>query len=112
MDKCPNCGKILSDDEKTMGECTVCKQKLPKEAIYTLYDNGVAKAVKACGVIIIIVGTILSIIMGRQKDMYGNTSFSFLQFIIPEAISVISGIFFIGFSEVIQLLEDIKSKTR
>lgn len=112
MDKCPNCGKLLSDDERSMGMCTVCKQELPKEAPRTLYENGIAKAVKVCGILIIIAGTIISIIYGRQKGIDGKTTFSFLRFISSEAVGVISGIFFIGFSEVIQLLEDIKNKTR
>lgn len=38
MEKCPNCGKILSADERAMGLCTVCKQNFPKESPSVLYD--------------------------------------------------------------------------
>ena len=53
-------------------------------------------------------GTILSfIVAGGNERKY---EFSLSLFIIPEAISVISGLIFIGFTEIIQLLEDIKNK--
>lgn len=123
MDKCPNCGKILSEDEKILYKCISCGTKfvspLPKDngnfnyqATDTINttDNTVAKAIKICGIIIIILGTILSfIVAGGNGRKY---EFSLLQFLAPEAISIISGLVFIGFSEIIQLLEDIKNKLK
>ena len=111
MNKCPNCGKILSEDEKVLYKCISCGTKfessLPKE---NSKDNTVAKAIKICGIIIIILGTILSFIVaggtGRKYE------FSLLQFLTPETISIVSGLVFIGFSEIIQLLEDIKNKLK
>ena len=119
MDFCPKCNARLNADDKFSAKCSKCKANLEEfyasdEKRYhsTLLENTVAKAVKICGIIIIIVGTILSIVIACQKDKYGDLDFSFVRFITSEAISVISGIFFIGFSEVIQLLEDIKNKTK
>lgn len=37
--------------------------------------------------------------------MYGRSEFSFISFIVPETVVVISGILFLGFSEVIKLLQ-------
>ena len=78
-----------------------------KQYNYQSSDNTVAKIIKICGVAIIILGTILSFIVAGGNGKY---EFSFLLFIAPEAISVISGLIIIGFSEIIQLLEDIKNK--
>lgn len=119
MDFCPKCNSKLSADEKFSGRCFKCNASFEefapdenKRYPNTLFSNSVSKAIKICGIIIIIVGTIISIINGCQKDIYQEITFSFLHFISSEAISVISGIFFIGLSEIIQLLEDIKNKTR
>ena len=110
MSKCPNCGKILSEDEKLLYKCISCGTKFKSSMPITLSDNTVAKAIKICGIIIIILGTILSfIIAGGNGRKY---EFSLLLFITPEAISIISGLVFIGFSEIIQLLEDIKNRLK
>lgn len=132
MDNCPKCQSKLNIDEKCSGRCFSCgatfESPLPKDnrnfnyqatdttntinTINTINttDNTVAKAIKICGIIIIILGTILSfIIAGGNGRKY---EFSLLQFLAPEAISIISGLVFIGFSEIIQLLEDIKNKLK
>lgn len=111
INKCPNCGKILSEDEKILYKCISCGTKFKSfSSKIILSDNAVAKAIKICGIIIIVLGTILSfIVAGGNGRKY---EFSLLQFITPEAISIISGLLFIGFSEIIQLLEDIKNKLR
>lgn len=117
METCPKCKAKLNVDEKSSGKCFSCgtsfESSLPKEnnrINYSSADNTIAKAIKICGVIIILLGTILSIIVsggGGQKY-----EFSLLQFLMPEAICVISGLILIGFSEIIQLLEDIKNKMK
>ncbi len=119
MEFCPKCNSKLNADEKFSGRCFKCNTSFEtfesdedKRYRNSLFSNPVSKAIKICGIIIIIIGTILSIIIACEKGKYGETTFSFLRFISSEAVGVISGIFFIGFSEVIQLLEDIKNKTR
>lgn len=115
MDICPNCKSKLNIDEKSSGRCFSCgttfESSLPKDNKqynYQSSDNTVAKIIKICGIAIIILGTILSfIVAGGNGKKY---DFSLLLFITPETISVISGLVFIGFSEIIQLLEDIKNK--
>ncbi len=117
METCPNCKSKLNIDEKSSGKCFSCgatfESSLPKEnkqLNYSSYDNTVAKLIKICGFAIIILGTILSfIIAGGNGYKY---EFSFMRFLTPELISIISGLLFIGFSEVIQLLEDIKNKLK
>lgn len=117
MDICPNCKSKLNIDEKASGKCFSCgttfESSLPKDNTrydFHLSDNTVAKAIKICGIVIIILGTILSfIVAGGNGRKY---EFSLLLFITPEAISIISGLVFIGFSEIIQLLEDIKNKLK
>ena len=117
MDICPNCKTKLNIDEKASGKCFSCGAtfesslfKDNKQFNYQSSDNTVAKSIKVCGIIIIILGTILSfIVAGGNGQKY---EFSLLQFLTPETISIISGLVFIGFSEIIQLLEDIKNKLK
>lgn len=117
MDICPNCKSKLNIDEKSSGRCFTCgatfESSLPnngKQCNYQSSDNAIAKVIKICGIIIIILGTILSfIVAGGDGKKY---EFSLLRFLAPEAISIISGLIFIGFSEIIQLLEDIKNRIK
>lgn len=117
MDICPNCKSKLITEEKSSGRCFSCGAKiestLPKEdnrINHLSTDNTTAKAIKICGIIIIILGTIFSFIIASETGK--EYEFSLLHFLVPEAISVISGILFIGFSEIIKLLEDIKNKLK
>lgn len=117
METCPNCKSKLNIDEKSSGRCFSCgttfESSLPKadkQINYISSDNTVAKLIKICGIAIIIIGTILSfIIAGGDGYKY---KFSFIRFLTPELISVISGLLFVGFSEIIQLLEDIKDRLK
>ena len=45
-------------------------------------------------------------------EVHGRPEFSFTNFIIPEAFSLVSGIMFLGFGEVIKLLQDISNKLK
>lgn len=62
---------------------------------------------KVIGILIMIFATIGSIYIACQ-----GYEFSFANFIIPEVGTVISGMIFLGFSEIIQLLQDIKDKMK
>lgn len=115
METCPNCELKLNIDEKSSGRCFSCGttfesslSKTDKQVNYISSDNIVAKLIKFCGIAIIIIGTILSFIIAGG-DGY-KCEFSFIRFLTPEILSIISGLLFIGFSEIIQLLEDIKTK--
>ncbi len=117
MEICPNCKSKLNIDEKSSGKCFSCgatfESSLPKEnkeVYYDFSDNTIAKLIKTCGVLIIIIGTILSFIIAGG-DGYKYT-FSFIRFLTPELTCIISGLLFIGVSEIIQLLEDIKNKLK
>ncbi len=109
MNTCPNCGKVLNEDEKILYKCMECKQQFkPQHTKYISSDNTIAKIIKICGIAIIVLGTISSfIIAGGDGYKY---RFSFIRFLTPELISVISGLLFIGFAEIIKLLQDIKNK--
>ncbi|MBD5554378.1 MAG: hypothetical protein HDQ95_03275 [Roseburia sp.] len=115
METCPNCKSKLNIDEKSSGRCFSCgtafEPSLSKERSqfsYSTSDNTIAKLIKICGFVIIVLGTILSLVTAGG-DGY-KYEFSLSRFMIPELVSVSIGLFFIGFSEVIQLLEDIRNK--
>lgn len=112
MDICPYCGKKLSEDEKIIYKCTSCGKRLEPTVLNQnrRYINEIARAVKTGGIVIIVLGTTLSfIVAGGSGAKY---EFSLLLFLIAECISIISGFLLIGFSEIIQLLEDIKNKLK
>ena len=106
MDKCPNCGKLLTEDEKILYKCMTCKQQIKVKQNYIEFNNTIAKLIKIFGIIIIIIGTILSFAIANNN----SNEFSLISFIIYETIIFISGLLFVGISEIIQLLQDIKNK--
>ena len=137
MDYCPKCKAKLSAYEKGTGECVSCGNvfdaslygKLNEsdnadstdsadnmenmenaENVVNVDDdkNPIAQVLKVCGIIIMIVGTIASFVVANADSL--DYEFSFSLFIVPEAVSIISGLLFLGFSEIIQLLQDIKDK--
>lgn len=116
MEKCPKCGSSLNTDEKASGKCFSCgitfESNLPKQknSSYSNDKNCIGNIIKWCGIIIIVFGTIYSFMSASDNEW--KYQFSFLLFIVPEFISIISGIIFIGFSEIIQLLDDIKYKIK
>ena len=59
----------------------------------------------------LILGTIGSF-ASSFHDVYGKNEFSFASFIIPETVTIISGVIFLGFSEVIKLLQEISNKLK
>ncbi len=72
--------------------------------------NGVAKALRILAWIVFIGGAIMGIILGNVENSYGYTSFNIAVAIIYWVAAFISGMMFIGFAEIIKLLEDIKNK--
>lgn len=48
---------------------------------------------------------IIELLLYISSDIYGRKEFSFASFIIPETVTIISGIVFLGLSEVINLLQ-------
>ena len=72
-------------------------------------SNPYATAVKVIGIIGIVVGIIVGIVLGNTlKERY--SVFNFGACVGTIVGSLITGIFILGFGEVIQLLEDIKNK--
>lgn len=80
------------------------------------YTNSLSTAFKALAWIIFIGGFISGIVFGRVEVTkgyyytYTETEFSFTLALIYWAASFIGGMFFLGFSEIIRLLTDIKHK--
>jgi hypothetical protein len=71
-------------------------------------ENTVGGILKVIGILILVVGTIASIfVAGGDGSRY---EFSFIRFIIPEAVSIVSGMVFIGVAEIIKLLQEIRNK--
>ncbi len=117
VEHCPSCKSKLNIDEKSSGKCFSCGTTFDpfipdanKQIEGISSDNIVANLIKICGVIIMILGTIGSIIIAGG-DGY-KYEFSLIHFLVPEVISIVGGLLFIGFAEIIQLLEDIKSKLK
>ena len=70
-----------------------------------MQGNMISGILKAIGFSILIIGTIGSFYIASQ-----GYEFSFAGFILPEMGTIVSGVLFLGFSEVIRLLQDIKDK--
>ena len=118
MNQCPKCKSILNNDEKASGKCFTCgatfESTLPQNTInpnsnYT--NNIIGKALKIIGVLVLILGTIGSFVTSFH-NVYGQSEFSFASFIVPETVSLVSGIVFLGFGEIIQLLQEISNKLK
>ena len=114
---CPKCKTLLENDEIEIGKCLSCgaifeKAAIEKKIYKTNLDNvkhinTVAEILKVIGVFILVIGTIASICVGCISK-----EFSFVLFFVMEIEVFIGGIIFIGFSEIIKLLEDIKDKMK
>ena len=117
---CPKCKTLLNNDEKASGKCFNCgasfSSVLPEENKSTQTsdaisnENAIGGILKAIGILILIIGTIGSIVIAGG-DGYGY-EFSFARFILPEIGTIVSGMMFLGFAEIIQLLQDIKNKLK
>lgn len=83
------------------------EEKHQKEYHNMSNENTIGGILKAIGILTMIFGTIGSIYIASQ-----GYEFSFDSFIIPELGTIISSMMFLGFSEIIQLLQDIKDKMK
>lgn len=119
MNQCPKCKSMLNNDEKACGKCFTCgatfESSLPQNTVTSSYNfpkkNSVGRALTIIGIFVIILGTISSFSMSFY-EVHGSPEFSFTNFIIPEAFSLVSGIMFLGFGEIIKLLQDICNKIK
>lgn len=113
MDICPKCNATLNNDEKASGKCFSCGASFETEwskerdtqATTNFGENTIAKSIKICAITIFVVGTIGSFILASNSD-------TFVSFIASEACTIVSGLLFLGLSEIIQILEDIKNKMK
>lgn len=108
--ECPNCGKKLDINDKASCKCRSCGHYLNKPSNQssqsnqksdTKSSNTISAVLGACGIIIIIVGIICSIIISYL---------GFIYLLLALFVSVVTGLFFLGMAEIIQLLDDIKHK--
>ncbi len=119
MNQCPKCKSMLNNDEKACGKCFTCgatfESSLPQNTVTSSCNfpkkNSVGKSLTIIGILVIILGTISSFSMSFY-EVHGSPEFSFTNFIIPEAFSLVSGIMFLGFGEIIKLLQDICNKIK
>ncbi|MGF6949952.1 hypothetical protein QF028_002457 [Neobacillus sp. B4I6] len=71
--------------------------------------NPVGKALRVIGIVDIIAGVILGLILDNNDEIYGS-SFNFSVFILWSVTGFVSGLIFVGFSEIIELLHNINIK--
>lgn len=86
----------------------VCKSDNEKSANYNV-KNGVAKALIFIACIIYIFGFIAGIGSGTDAAEY-YSEFNFIVALIYWVVTLVSGTMFLGFAEIIKLLEAIKRK--
>ena len=67
--------------------------------------NPTAKIIRWIGFGTIILGLIGSIVLATSRGMYGQTEFNFVTFLTSFVDCFVSGMMFIGVSEVIALLQ-------
>ena len=108
---CPKCKTLLNNDEKTSGKCFNCgasfSSVLPEEKKNTQTSDAISNENTVGGILIGTIGSI--VIAGGGGYRY---EFSFVRFILPEIGTIVSGMMFLGFAEIIQLLQDIKNKLK
>lgn len=97
----------ITDEEYEMVK-EICKSD-NKEPVDVDVDNGVATVLTVIAWIIYIVGFIVGIVSGTNAaERYSD--FNFLVAFIYWVVALVSGTMFLGFAEIIKLLEAIKRK--
>jgi hypothetical protein len=123
MEKCANCGSPVANGNRICVNCleksirenardlyssnkeTVDKTQMEIQKQYVEEKNGMSSVLKIIGWITIILGFIVGgyVAYNSDEDMW---------FFIIAALSLIQGILFIAFGEVIRLLQGIKDKLK
>ncbi len=86
------------------------EEKNQNESSDTYDDNMIAAILKTIGILIFIFGTVGSIFIAGGNE--STFHFSFINFILPEFGIIVAGTIFLVFSEIINLLQDIKNKMK
>lgn len=109
---CWNCGEIidenLTDTNTNYDNIEIETEYSTEEEITSNNSNSIAKSIKVFAKIIMIVGSILNILVLFVASRY-HTFTSFFAF---EMMFILSGLLLLGFSEIIQLLQDIKDRIK
>ena len=100
--KCPNCGLLF--DESVVEDANDIIQER-KDPTYRRYSN-VATILEIIGAFVMIGGLLVGLFFG--KTIHGTEGFT--TFLIYLGCSLVSGMVFIGFGTIIQLLFDIRKK--
>lgn len=100
--------QILGGDRAEYKEYIKQQEEKHQKEYYNMSNgNTIGGILKVICILVMIFGTVGSIYIASQ-----GYEFSFASFIIPELGIIISGMMFLGFSEIIQLLQDIKDKMK
>lgn len=120
MDHCPKCNQTLNVDEKASGRCFTCGETfsspIPQDTSkndsspFPLTNdepvtNGIAIWLRIIGVIILVLGVIISAKVGTDSDSFWQFLTSLFPYIVASAILD-------GFAEIIILLEKINKKLK
>ena len=107
---CWNCGEIINknliDTDTNYNNIEVETEYPTEEKIISNNTNSIAKSIRIFAKIIMIVGSILNIL----ALFIANRYHTFTSFFVFEMMFILSGLLLLGFSEIIQLLQDIKNK--
>ena len=93
---------VMDDDANSYSDLSECNN----DGIGN--KNFIGMCLRILGISILIFGTIGSFIFANVGDRY--SSFSFMLFFIYEFATILSGFIFIGFAEIIHLLNKISNK--
>ncbi|CDX03328.1 Hypothetical protein DPCES_3442 [Desulfitobacterium hafniense] len=117
---CPYCETPIESDE-IPESCPSCGKELnPKQLMnldirdtpnYIKDTNTIADILKALGLVTIVLGFIVGLIMAIDSNSYAN-NFSLILALPFWIGGFISGIFMLGFSEIINLLHKINLKVK
>lgn len=106
---CWNCGEIidknLTDADTNYDDIEIETEYSTEEDIIFNNTNSIAKSIRIFAKIIMIVGSILNVLVLFVASGY----YTFTSFLAFEMMFILFGLLLLGFSEIIQLLQDIKS---
>lgn len=98
--------QILEGDRTEYKEYIKQKEEnRQKDESNVFRENIIGSILKVIGFLVLILGTVGSVYIGGQ-----GYEFSFGAFILPEIAVIFGGMMILGFSEIIQLLQDIKDR--